>query len=117
MTGVTRRDEMDNLLLIVEDEDPLRKMLSAYLLAEGFTTLEAHNGLEALELWQEKKPALVVLDIMLPKKSGLEVLKEIRAIDNTPVIMLTARVEEIDKLLGLEMGADDYITKPFSPGN
>lgn len=106
---------MDNLLLIVEDEDNLRKMLSSYLGAEGFATLEAQNGPEALKLWQEAQPDLVVLDIMLPQKSGLEVLKEIRAADDTPVIMLTARVEEIDKLLGLEMGADDYITKPFSP--
>lgn len=106
---------MENLLLIVEDEDNLRKMLASYLEAEGFATREARDGLQALELWQETKPALVVLDIMLPQKSGLDVLKEIRAVDNTPVIMLTARVEEIDKLLGLELGADDYITKPFSP--
>lgn len=106
---------MANLLLIVEDEDNLRKMLTSYLAAEGFSTVEARDGLQALELWQQAKPDLVVLDIMLPGKSGLDVLKDIRAVDNTPVIMLTARVEEIDKLLGLELGADDYITKPFSP--
>jgi len=106
---------MENLLLIVEDEDNLRKMLASYLAAEGFAIREARDGLQALELWQETKPALVILDIMLPQKSGMDVLKEIRAVDNTPVIMLTARVEEIDKLLGLELGADDYITKPFSP--
>lgn len=106
---------MNNLLLVVEDEDNLRKMLTSYLTSEGFATLEARDGLQALELWQDSKPDLVVLDIMLPKKSGLDVLKEIRLTDSTPIIMLTARVEEIDKLLGLEMGADDYITKPFSP--
>lgn len=106
---------MENRLLIVEDEDNLRKMLASYLEAEGFAIQEARDGLQALELWQETKPDLVVLDIMLPQKSGMDVLKEIRAADNTPVIMLTARVEEIDKLLGLELGADDYMTKPFSP--
>jgi len=106
---------MGNLLLIVEDEDNLRKMLTSYLEAEGFNILEARDGLQALEIWQQAKPDLVILDIMLPKKSGLEVLKDIRTVDNSPVIMLTARVEEIDKLLGLELGADDYMTKPFSP--
>ena len=106
---------MGNLLLVVEDEDNLRKMLTSFLQAEGFPILEARDGLQALALWQDAKPDLVILDIMLPGKSGLDVLKDIRAVDNTPVIMLTARVEEIDKLLGLELGADDYITKPFSP--
>lgn len=106
---------MSNLLLVVEDEDNLRKMLTSFLQAEGFAILEARDGLQALDLWQDAKPNLVILDIMLPGKSGLDVLKDIRAVDNTPVIMLTARVEEIDKLLGLELGADDYITKPFSP--
>jgi len=106
---------MGNLLLVVEDEDNLRKMLTSFLQAEGFAILEARDGLQALALWQDAKPDLVILDIMLPGKSGLDVLKDIRAVDNTPVIMLTARVEEIDKLLGLELGADDYITKPFSP--
>ncbi|MGE5391429.1 MAG: response regulator transcription factor [Deltaproteobacteria bacterium] len=106
---------MGNLLLVVEDEDNLRKMLTSYLAAEGFSTLEARDGLQALALWKEAKPDLIILDIMLPGKTGLDVLRDIRAVDDTPVIMLTARVEEIDKLLGLEMGADDYITKPFSP--
>lgn len=106
---------MNNLLLIVEDEDNLRKMLTSFLAAEGFDLLEARDGLQALELMKTSQPDLVVLDIMLPKMSGLDVLKEIRAAGNIPVIMLTARVEEIDKLLGLELGADDYITKPFSP--
>lgn len=106
---------MSNLLMVVEDEDQLRKIVSEHFISEGYQTIEAANGEEALRLWEEYRPDLVILDIMIPLKSGMEVLKEIRIRDNTPVIMLTARVEEIDKLLGLEMGADDYITKPFSP--
>lgn len=106
---------MSNLLMVVEDEDQLRKIVSEHFISEGYQTIEAANGEEALRLWDEYRPDLVILDIMIPLKSGMEVLKEIRIRDNTPVIMLTARVEEIDKLLGLEMGADDYITKPFSP--
>jgi len=102
---------MSNLLLVVEDEEQLRKIISEHFISEGYQTVEASNGEEALRFWEEYRPDLVILDIMLPLKSGMEVLKEIRALDNTPVIMLTARVEEIDKLLGLEMGADDYITK------
>ncbi len=106
---------MRNLLLIVEDDEALRKMVDAHLSADGFQTIQARNGDEAVALWKEKQPGLIILDIMLPGKSGLEVLKEIRSRGTTPVIMLTARADEIDKLLGLEMGADDYITKPFSP--
>ncbi len=106
---------MSYLLLVVEDEEQLRKMICEHFTSEGYATIEAGNGEEALVLWEKRRPDLVILDIMLPARSGLEVLKEIRTVDSTPVIMLTARVEEIDKLLGLEMGADDYITKPFSP--
>lgn len=106
---------MNNLLLIVEDEEQLRNMLCDHFTMEGFRTIPVPNGDEAIKAWNENKPDLVVLDIMLPVMSGLEVLKKIREKDNTPVIMLTAKAEEIDKLLGLEMGADDYITKPFSP--
>ncbi|KUG02534.1 dna-binding response regulator [hydrocarbon metagenome] len=106
---------MSYLLLVVEDEEQLRKMICEHFTSEGYTTIEAGNGEEALVLWKQQHPDLVILDIMLPARSGMEVLKEIRMVDSTPVIMLTARVEEIDKLLGLEMGADDYITKPFSP--
>jgi len=117
MSGKFFREEMimSNLLLIVEDDEALRKMLTAHLNADGFQIIQARDGSEAVALWKEKRPDLVILDIMLPGKSGFEVLREIRSHDSTPVIMLTARVEEIDKLLGLEMGADDYITKPFSP--
>ncbi len=102
-------------LLVVEDEEQLRRIICDHFTSEGYSTIEAANGEEAISQWEMHHPDLVILDIMLPIKSGMEVLKEIRTIDTTPVIMLTARVEEIDKLLGLEMGADDYITKPFSP--
>lgn len=106
---------MQQLLLIVEDEEPLQKMLAGHLSAQGFDIITAENGIDALIMWRNSKPDLVILDLMLPKKSGLEVLREIRETNSTPVIILTARVEEIDKLRGLEMGADDYMTKPFSP--
>lgn len=106
---------MSKLLLIVEDEVQLQKMLCEHFEAEGFRTLQAGDGETAVNLWLEYQPDLVILDIMIPVMSGMEVLKRIRKSSNTPVIMLTAKVEEIDKLLGLEMGADDYVTKPFSP--
>lgn len=106
---------MSQLLLLVEDEESLRLMLREHFISEGFAVIEARNGQEALKMWSEQKPALIVLDIMLPVVSGIEVLKQVRGRDNTPIIMLTARADEVDKLLGLELGADDYLSKPFSP--
>lgn len=106
---------MDTVILLVEDEKKLRDMVAQHLRQEGFIVALAADGLEALHVWQEIKPDLLVLDLMLPNLSGWEVLKKIRQKNNTPVIMLTARADEVDKLLGLELGADDYITKPFSP--
>jgi len=106
---------MDTVILLVEDEKKLRDMAAQHLRQEGFIVALAADGLEALHVWQEIKPDLLVLDLMLPNLSGWEVLKKIRQKNNTPVIMLTARADEVDKLLGLELGADDYITKPFSP--
>ncbi len=106
---------MVNTLLIVEDENQIKNLLVQHFTAEGFRVLTAGDGLEAVESFQAFGPDLVILDIMLPQLSGMEVLKRIRAVDNTPVIMLTARGDEIDKLLGLELGADDYMSKPFSP--
>ena len=105
---------MDSAILLVEDEKKLLDMVAQHLQQEGYKVALAADGLEALRVWQAIKPDLVVLDLMLPKLSGWEVLKKIRQKDNTPVIMLTARADEVDKLLGLELGADDYITKPFS---
>ncbi len=106
---------METVILLVEDEKKLRDMLITHLQQEGFVVVPAADGIEALRIWQELKPDLLVLDLMLPQLSGWEVLKKIRQKDNTPVIVLTARAEEVDKLLGLELGADDYMTKPFSP--
>jgi DNA-binding response OmpR family regulator len=106
---------MESLILLVEDEKKIRDMLSKHLRQEGFRVALATDGIEALQIWQDIKPDLIVLDLMLPGLSGWEVLKRIRQKNNTPVIVLTARADEVDKLLGLELGADDYVTKPFSP--
>ena len=102
-------------ILIVEDELDIAEMLELYLRNEGYTTERARDGVRALELWRAARPDLILLDIGLPELDGLEVLKKIRVDSNVPVMMLTARAEEIDELLGLGLGADDYITKPFSP--
>ena len=102
-------------ILIVDDEQPIVEILEYNLEREGYNTLKAFDGLEGLNLALEKKPDLILLDIMLPKMDGLTVCKRIRhTLPNVPILMLTAKAEEIDKILGLELGADDYITKPFS---
>jgi DNA-binding response OmpR family regulator len=101
-------------ILVVDDEANIRELCRLYLEQEGFAVVEAADGLEAGRMVAELQPALVVLDLMLPGKSGFEICKELRAMD-IPVIMLTARGDEVDKILGLELGAEDYLTKPFSP--
>lgn len=103
------------LILIVEDEPEITKILEMYLQGSGYKTEKAANGKVALELFKVIQPDLVLLDIMLPELDGIEVLKAIRQKGQTPVIMLTAKSEELDQLLGLELGADDYISKPFRP--
>ena len=105
---------MTHKILVVDDEEKLREMVRNYLTNDGFIVIEAADGAEAIELHQKERPDLVVLDWMMPGVNGLDVCKSIRQLGNTPVIMLTAKTEEVDKLLGLELGADDYITKPFS---
>lgn len=102
-------------ILIAEDEDKLRAIILKYLKKEGYLGIGAVNGEEALELWAEEKPDCIILDVTMPLLDGFEVLREIRESDDVPVIMLTARREEEDKLLGFHVGADDYVTKPFSP--
>lgn len=102
-------------ILVVEDEAKIADVLKSYLEREGFLVATANDGDEALSLFASLSPALVLLDLMIPKRSGEEVCREIRALSNTPVIMLTAKTEEHSILGGLAIGADDYVTKPFSP--
>jgi DNA-binding response OmpR family regulator len=101
-------------ILLVDDEDSIQKLLTYPLEREGYRVLQARDGQEALRRFASERIDLVVLDIMLPKLDGLEVCKRLRAESEVPIIMLTARDDELDKVLGLELGADDYITKPFS---
>jgi DNA-binding response OmpR family regulator len=100
-------------ILLVDDEDAIRKLLAYPLERDGYRVVQARDGEEALQRFAEDEVDLVVLDIMLPKVDGLEVCKRLRAQSTVPIIMLTARDDELDKVLGLELGADDYITKPF----
>ncbi|WP_054024799.1 response regulator transcription factor [Bacillus sp. FJAT-28004] len=106
---------MNNTILVVEDEDILREIIKDYLLSENYKVLEAADGKEALHLFQEHEVHLIILDIMLPELDGWSVCRRIRKTSNVPIIMLTARVDEDDTLLGFELGADDYVTKPYSP--
>src|SRR5437870_7865592 len=101
-------------ILLVDDEESVQKLLAYPLEREGFRVLQARDGQEALDRFASERIDLVVLDVMLPKLDGLEVCKRLRAVSEVPIIMLTARDDELDKVLGLELGADDYITKPFS---
>ncbi|MEW6682892.1 MAG: response regulator transcription factor [Nitrospirota bacterium] len=103
------------LVLIVEDDPKTSNLLKVYLEREGFQTRSAADGAQAVEIAQRHPPALIVLDLMIPKLDGLEVCRRIRQSSEVPILMLTARVEEVDKLVGLSIGADDYVTKPFSP--
>jgi two-component system alkaline phosphatase synthesis response regulator PhoP len=106
---------MPKKILIVDDEPQIVEICKDYLKAAGYDTVTASNGLQGVSLARREKPDLIVLDLMMPEMDGLEVTRTIRRESGVPIIMLTARVEETDKLIGLELGADDYITKPFSP--
>ena len=108
MTGSTPR------ILLVDDEEAVQKLLTYPLRKEGYQVVPALDGVEALERLREDNFDLVVLDVMLPRRDGFDVCRQIRSRSTVPIIMLTAKTEEIDKVLGLELGADDYITKPFS---
>jgi two-component system response regulator VicR len=105
---------MDKLILIIEDEAPIVEILKFNLTKSGYRVLTAYDGAEGYRLALSEKPDLILLDVMLPRMDGFEVCKKVREKQSTPIIMLTARDEEVDKVLGLELGADDYCTKPFS---
>ncbi|MBX3587149.1 MAG: response regulator [Ramlibacter sp.] len=102
-------------ILIVEDDPRIADMLDNYLKAQGFATAIIGNGLQVVPEVQRMEPALILLDIMLPGQDGVEVCREVRRFSAVPIIMVTARIDEIDRLIGLEVGADDYVCKPFSP--
>lgn len=106
---------MSETILIVEDEERMNSLLYAYFKKENYTVLSAENGIEALELFKSTTIDLIILDIMMPLMDGWTVCREVRKYSNVPIVILTAKSEEEDKLLGYELGADDYITKPFSP--
>jgi DNA-binding response OmpR family regulator len=105
----------DERILIVEDEATVAEVVARYLAREGYTVRRVADGAQALPVARDFRPDLVILDIMLPHRSGMEICRELRTQGNTAIIMLTARDEETDKILGLGLGADDYMTKPFSP--
>ena len=101
-------------ILIVDDEKPISDIIKFNLTKEGYDVVTAFDGNEALEVFNQETPNLIILDLMLPEKDGLEVAREIRKTSHVPIIMLSAKDSEIDKVIGLEIGADDYVTKPFS---
>lgn len=102
-------------IIIVEDEQKIAELLRDYLVNSGYQVTMLHEGTDAVEVIERHKPACVILDLMLPGKDGLQICRELRQKSEIPIVMVTARVDEIDRLLGLELGADDYICKPFSP--
>ena len=106
---------MNELILVVDDEQKIVKIARDYLEKNGYRVLSAGDGVTALAMARHEKPDLIILDLMLPKMDGLDVCRSLRRESDVPVIMLTARTEEADRLIGLEIGADDYISKPFSP--
>ena len=106
---------MSQTILIVEDEAKVAELLADYMQQAGYATAVVNDGAQAMQAFDREQPCVVLLDIMLPNRDGLDICKDIRACSAVPVIMITARVEEVDRLVGLELGADDYVCKPFSP--
>jgi DNA-binding response OmpR family regulator len=102
-------------VLVIDDEENVCELITLYFEKSGFEVLACGDGMEGMDMIKSEKPEMVILDLMLPGMDGLDVCKEIRRTSNIPLIMLSARVDEVDRVLGLEMGADDYVTKPFSP--
>jgi len=112
---VKQRVGQGRKVLVVDDEESVRELIELYLTKEGFVVVPAKDGREALRLNGEHHPDLIILDLMLPGLDGWEVCRQIRSTSRVPIIMLTARSEEVDRIVGLELGADDYVVKPFSP--
>jgi DNA-binding response OmpR family regulator len=106
---------MPQTILVVDDEKRLASLVQSYLTQEGYKVVLAHNGKDAITLTKKEKPDLIILDIMMPEINGYDFMRLHRADHDTPIIMLTAKVEDEDKVIGLELGADDYVTKPFKP--
>ena len=104
-----------NKVLIADDDSNISELIKVYFEKDGFNTVVARNGKEAVELFKSEAPSIVILDVMMPEMDGWQVCREIRRVSNIPIIMLTAKGETFDKVLGLELGADDYIVKPFDP--
>ena len=105
----------NNKVLIADDDQHIAELIKVYFEKDGFSTVTANNGKKAVELFKSEAPAIVILDVMMPEMDGWQVCREIRRISNIPIIMLTAKGETFDKVLGLELGADDYMVKPFEP--
>ena len=110
-------DDMQNdkLILVVDDEPQITRLVRSYLEKAGYRVIQAGDGPGAVALFEEQVPDLIVLDLMIPGMDGIEVTRTIRTASRVPIIMLTARTDEVDRLIGLEIGADDYVVKPFSP--
>ncbi|BDG60699.1 response regulator transcription factor [Caldinitratiruptor microaerophilus] len=106
---------MPDEILVVEDEQPIRDLIAFNLERAGYRVVTTADGVEALSLARERRPALIILDLMLPGMDGIDVCREVRRSSDVPILMLTARRDEIDRVVGFEVGADDYVTKPFSP--
>ena len=106
---------MNQTILVVDDEKRLVSLVESYLTQEGYRVVTAYNGREALTVARREKPDLIVLDLMMPEMDGYEFMRQHRAEQNTPIVLLTARVDDEEKIIGLELGADDYVTKPFRP--
>lgn len=106
---------MGHTILVADDESEIRQLLRLYLEKEGHIVLEAEDGLQALEIYKNKQPDMALLDIMMPKLNGYQTMQKIREDSNIPIIMISAKGQDTDKILGLDLGADDYIAKPFNP--
>lgn len=115
MSTASRPDPKPGRILIVEDEPRLSAVLRDYLLADGHACEQVDDGAQAVPAFRRFAPDLVILDLGLPNRDGIDICRELRTLSDVPIIMVTARVEELDRLLGLEVGADDYVCKPFSP--